>query len=86
MKNHVTPLQQIEYTCKEGMNEYKTTFAVFGFRYAEVDTDIGLKSEDVTAIAVYSDIEQTGFFESSNELLNRFVERSEEHTSELQSR
>ena len=33
-----------------------------------------LHSKDVTAIAVYSDIEQTGFFESSNELLNRFVE------------
>ena len=33
-----------------------------------------LHPKDVTAIAVYSDIEQTGFFESSNELLNRFVE------------
>lgn len=74
MKDHVTPLQQIIYTCKEGLNEYKTTFAVFGFQYAEVDTDIELEPEDVTAIAVYSDIEQTGFFESSNELLNRFVE------------
>jgi len=74
MKDHVTPLQQIVYTCKDGMNEYKTTFAVFGFQYAEVDTDIELKPEDVTAIAVYSDLEQTGFFESSNELLNRFVD------------
>ncbi len=33
-----------------------------------------LKPEDVTAIAVYSDMEQTGFFESSNQLLNRFVD------------
>ena len=74
MKDHATPLQQIVYTCKDGWNEYKTTFAVFGFRYAEVDADIELKPENLTAIAVYSDIEQTGFFESSNELLNRFVE------------
>ncbi|MBO5078383.1 MAG: family 78 glycoside hydrolase catalytic domain [Oscillospiraceae bacterium] len=74
MKDHTTPLQQIVYTCKEGLNEYKTTFAVFGFQYAEVDTDIQLKPEDVTAIAVYSDIVQTGFFESSNDLLNRFVD------------
>lgn len=73
MKDHVTPLQQIIYTCREGVNEYKTTFAVFGFQYAEVDTDIELKPEDVTAIAVYSDIEQTGYFESSNDLLNRLV-------------
>ena len=47
---------------------------MFGFQYAEVDTDIELKPENVTAIAVYSDIKQTGFFESSNELLNRFVD------------
>lgn len=73
-KNKISPLQQIMYTCREGLNEYKTTFAVFGFQYAELDTEIDLKPEDVTAIAVYSDIGQTGFFESSNELLNRFVD------------
>lgn len=73
-KEKSSPLQQIIYTCREGLNEYKTTFAVFGFQYAEVETDIELQPENVTAIAVYSDIEQTGFFESSNELLNRFVE------------
>lgn len=73
-KKITTPLQRIEYTCKEGINDYKTTFAVFGFRYAEVDTEIILQPEDIIAIAVYSDIAQTGVFESSNELLNRFVE------------
>lgn len=73
-KEKASPLQQVIYTCRKGLNEYKTTFAVFGFQYAEVETDIELHPEDVTAIAVYSDIEQTGFFESSNELLNRFVE------------
>ena len=73
-KEKASPLQQIVYSCCEGLNEYKTTFAVFGFQYAEVETDIELHPEDVTAIAVYSDIEQTGFFESSNELLNKFVE------------
>lgn len=73
-KDKTSPLQQIVYTCKEGLNEYKTTFAVFGFQYAEVDTAVELHPEDVTAIAVYSDIQQTGFFESSNELLNRFVD------------
>lgn len=71
-KRKTTPLQKIDYICGEGLNEYKTRFAVFGFQYAEVDTDLELRSEDVEAIAVYSDLEQTGFFESSNELLNRF--------------
>ena len=71
-KNKTTPLQKIDYTCGEGLNEYKTRFAVFGFRYAEVETDVELKAEDVESVAVYSDLEQTGFFDSSNELLDRF--------------
>ena len=69
-----TPLQKIEYTCAEGCNRYKTTFAVFGFQYAEVETEVELTSDDVEAIAVYSDLEQTGWFDSSSVLLNRFFE------------
>ena len=72
-KKITTPLQQIDYTCGEGVNEYKTTFAVFGFRYAEVDTDVELRPDDVEAIAVYSDMEELGEFNSSNELLNKLV-------------
>ena len=69
-----TPLQQVEYLCREGVNEYKTTFAIFGFRYVLVDTDVPFLPEDFTAVAVYSDLERTGWFDSSNALLNRFVE------------
>ena len=69
-----TPLQQVVYTCKEGENAYKTTFSVFGFRYAQVDADFEIDPSDFTAISVYSDMEQTGWFESSNELLNKFVD------------
>lgn len=73
--NHITtPLQKIEYTCGVGWNVYKTSFAVFGFQYAEVDTDAELLPENVEAIAVYSDMKQTGSFTSSNTLLNRFVQ------------
>ena len=73
-KKKTSPLQQIDYTCGEGKNVYKTTFAVFGFRYAEVETDVELLPENIEAIAVYSDMAETGRFESSNELLNRFVD------------
>ena len=73
-KNKTSPLQQVEYFCREGENHYKTTFAVFGFRYVLVETAAAITPEDFTAVAVYSDLEQTGFFDSSNELLNRFVE------------
>lgn len=36
----VTPLQQIEYYCKDGLNEYKTKFAIFGFQYVLIETDV----------------------------------------------
>lgn len=73
-KKITTPLQQVRYTCKEGENHYKTSFAIFGFQLAELETDVDWKPEDFTAIAVYSDMEQRTFFDSSNELLNRLVE------------
>ena len=75
-KKITTPLQQVIYTCKEGLNHYKTTFAIFGFQYILVEADVPFTSEDFTAIAVYSDLERTGWFESSNPLLNKFVENT----------
>ena len=71
-KGFTTPLQQLAYTCGEGLNRYKTTFAVFGFQFAEVKTELELRAEDVAAIAVYSDLERTGDFSSSNALLDQF--------------
>jgi len=71
---NVSPLQEVRYICKEGLNEYKTRFAIFGFRYVLVETDVCINPGDFTAIAVYSDMEQTGFFDSSNELLNKLVQ------------
>ena len=56
------------------MNEYKTKFAIFGFQYVLVESDIECQKNDFTAIAVYSDMEKTLSFDSSNELLNKLVE------------
>lgn len=75
-KRRATPLQQVEYTCRDGKNDYKTTFAIFGFQYALVETDVPFAPEDFEAIAVSSDLERTGWFESSNPLLDRFVENT----------
>ena len=73
-RTEVTPLQQIEYYCTDGWNEYKTKFAIFGFQYILIETDVEWKAEDFTAIAVYSDMEETLSFNSSNELLNKLVD------------
>ncbi len=73
-RTKVTPLQQIEYYCKGGLNEYKTKFAIFGFQYVLIESDVEWKPEDFTAVAVYSDMEETLSFDSSNELLNKLVQ------------
>lgn len=75
-KKRATPLQQVIYTCREGKNEYKTTFAIFGFQYALVETEVPFTPADFEAISVYSDMERTGWFSSSNPLLDRFVENT----------
>ena len=69
-KKLTTPLQQVIYTCKEGLNEYKTKFSIFGFQYAQVEADFDIDPADFEAIAVYSDLEQTGFFGCSDPLIN----------------
>ena len=74
MGKKTTPLQQVEYICKEGLNEYKTTFAVFGFQYVLVEADFEIDPVDFEAIAVYSDLEQVGFFDCSHPLINRLVD------------
>lgn len=75
-KKRATPLQQVVYTCCDGRNDYKTTFAIFGFQYVLVETEAPFAPEDFEAVAVYSDMERTGWFSSSNPLLDRFVENT----------
>jgi alpha-L-rhamnosidase len=45
-----------------------------GFRYAEVSGVADLRAADLEAVVVGSDLRRTGWFESSDELLNRFHE------------
>lgn len=68
--------QQVTYICKEGRNEYKTKFSIWGFRYAKAETDIDLTEAKFTAIAVYSDMPELGTFECSNEAVNQLVKNS----------
>ncbi len=56
------------------MNGYETEFALYGFRYALVETDIPFQPGDFYAVAVYADFTQTGQFTCSNELINQFVD------------
>lgn len=69
----MTCRQEIDYLCKKGLNSYKTRFAIAGFRYAKVETELPFEAKDFTAIALYTDLEDTLSFSSSNPLLDRFV-------------
>ena len=75
-KGKQTPLQEIDYTCKEGLNEYKPKFYYGGFKYAQIDTEIPFNLQDFRAIAVYSNFEETSSFECSNTLLNQFYKNT----------
>ncbi len=63
--------QKLEYTCKDGVNLWKPRFAIFGFRYAKLETDVDLGEAEFTAVAVYSQMEQTGSFVCGNADVNR---------------
>jgi alpha-L-rhamnosidase len=54
---------------------WEPRFTFHGFRYAEVEGWPGeLKSENITAVVCHSDMERTGWFGCSNELINRLHE------------
>lgn len=71
-KGKPSPLQQIEYICKDGENDYTPKYFFGGFMYALIETDVPFDKEDFEAVAVYSAFEQTSTFECSHELINKF--------------
>ncbi len=61
-----------KYICKEGKQTYKPNLTFYGFRYVRVDsypTDID--PNNFTAIVVHSEMQRTGYIESSEPLLNQ---------------
>ncbi|MFD4323609.1 glycoside hydrolase family 78 protein [Nocardioides sp. NPDC058538] len=55
-----------------GPETWEPRFTFHGFRYAQIDGWLGdLTSDAITAIVVHSDMERTGWFETSNELVTK---------------
>ena len=66
--------QTVDYICGGGTETYQPRFTVMGFRYALLLHWPGeVRPEDFTAIAVYSDMEQTLDFSCSHEGVNQIV-------------
>ena len=72
----VRPLRTAEATDRFVLSgdddDFEPTFTFHGFRYAEVSGWPGTLSEDsLEAVVVHSELERTGTFECSNELVNQ---------------
>jgi alpha-L-rhamnosidase len=78
-QNNVVPnghTQKIVYTCKEGKNKYHPTKTFFGFRYVKIETNLSINGNEFTAVAVYSDMKQTAFFECGNADVNKLFQNT----------
>ncbi|MFP5040452.1 family 78 glycoside hydrolase catalytic domain [Parasediminibacterium sp. JCM 36343] len=63
---------QDEYILSGGTEIFEPHFTWHGFRYVKIEGIKGeIKSDDIKAVAIYSDMKQTGKFESSNLLVNQ---------------
>ena len=73
-ENYRTAKCLYQYTCRDGVQTYKPRCAFYGFRYIRIDSfpaSAVLDMDTFTAVAVYSDIRQTGRLASSSEKLNQ---------------
>lgn len=63
---------QIEFICDGEEHIYKSALTFFGFRYIRLENwPDEVKKENFTAVVVHSDIRRTGYFECSDEAVNR---------------
>jgi len=70
--------QEVHYILAgNGTESYHPQFAIFGFRYVLVKRYPGeVVADDFKAVAIYSDLEETGDFSCSNPLINKLVSNS----------
>ena len=63
---------QIKFVCDGEEHIYKSALTFFGFRYIRLENwPDEIKKENFTAIVVHSDIRRTGYFECSDETVNK---------------
>ena len=70
VKSLRTAKATLVYICREGEQAYSPRLTYMGFRYIGVE-GIAPENIQVSALALYSDFEETGSFECSDPLLNK---------------
>ena len=70
--NYRSARAQIKFTCDGEEHIYKSALTFFGFRYIRLENwPDEIRKENFTAVVVHSDIRRTGYFECSDEAVNR---------------
>ena len=70
--NYRSARAQIKFTCDGEEHIYKSALTFFGFRYIRLENwPDEIKKENFTAVVVHSDIRRTGYFECSDETVNK---------------
>ena len=63
---------ELKYICRDGMQTWHPLLTYYGFRYVKLVKFPGeVKPEQFTAIAVYSEMKQTGFIKCGNQKINQ---------------
>lgn len=74
-ENYRSAKCQYHYICREGEQTWHPHFTFYGFRYIRINEFPGgisnINPDCFTAVALYSDIKQTGYINCSNALLNQ---------------
>ncbi|MCD8019704.1 MAG: glycoside hydrolase family 78 protein [Clostridiales bacterium] len=72
--NYRNAKAEVIYICRDGVQTWHPSLTFFGFRYLKLlDFPGTARTEQFTAIAVYSDIRQTGHIRSADAGLNRLI-------------
>lgn len=66
-----TAKAEFTYISDGSAREVQPFFTYFGFRYVKLTGFESVKAEDFTGCVLYSELEETGFIETSNPLVNR---------------
>ena len=70
--NYRSAKAQIQYVCRDGVQTWRPVLTFFGFRYVKLAQFPGeARPEQFRAIAVYSDIRQTGFLRCGDPEVNQ---------------
>lgn len=77
-ENYRSAKAEYHYICKDGLQTYKPKLTFWGFRYIRVNAfpgeAVNVTTDAFQAVALYSDMKQTGHLSCSNPMLNRLCD------------